>query len=80
MDLILLQSFLLWCSLINISILLIWFAMFVVAHEFIYNLHSRWFKISYEKFDSIHYSAMAFWKLSVFLFNLVPYIVLGIIS
>ncbi|MDY0233104.1 MAG: hypothetical protein RBS11_03635 [Sulfurimonas sp.] len=76
MDLILLQSFLLWCSLINISILLIWFAMFVVAYEFIYNLHNRWFKISYETFDSIHYGAMGFWKLTVFFFNLVPYIVL----
>ncbi|EQB40192.1 hypothetical protein M947_02335, partial [Sulfurimonas hongkongensis] len=40
MDLLLLQSFLLWCSVINFSILLIWFAMFVVAHEFIYSLLS----------------------------------------
>ncbi|WP_425425645.1 DUF6868 family protein [Sulfurimonas hongkongensis] len=30
----------LWCSVINFSILLIWFAMFVVAHEFIYSLLS----------------------------------------
>lgn len=80
MDLILLQSFLFWCSVINMSILLIWFVMFIVAHEFLYNLHSKWFKVSYETFNSIHYGAMAFWKLSVFLFNLVPYIVLEIIT
>jgi hypothetical protein len=54
--------------------------MFISAHEFIYNLHSRLFKISYEAFDSIHYRAMAFWKLSVFLFNLVPYVALRIVA
>lgn len=80
MDLEFLQSFLLWCSIINISILMIWVVMFMVAREFIYNLHNRWFKISNETFDSIHYGMMGFWKLSVFLFNLVPYIVLRIIA
>jgi len=80
MDLILLQSFLLWCSVINISILLVWFAMFVVAHDFIYDLHSRWFKISHETFNTIHYGGMGFWKLLVFLFNIVPYTVLSIVT
>lgn len=80
MDLELLEAFLLWCSIINITILFLWFFMFVFAKSFIYNLHSKWFKIPQDRFDSIHYSAMAFWKLSLFLFNIVPYIALRIIT
>lgn len=79
MNLVFLESFLLWCSIINISILLVWFLAFVFARESLYSLHHRWFKISNDKFDAIHYTAMAYWKLSVFLFNLVPYIALRII-
>ena len=79
MDLELLKSFLLWCSVINIAILLVWFLAFVFAKEFVYALHHKWFQIPRDKFDAIHYSAMAYWKLSVFLFNLVPYIALRIV-
>ena len=80
MDLELLKSFLLWCSIINTSILAIWFLMFVFAKDFVYSLHSKWFKLPQDKFDAIHYAAMAFWKLSVFLFNVVPYVALRIIA
>ncbi|NLC28632.1 MAG: hypothetical protein GX780_07665, partial [Campylobacteraceae bacterium] len=71
MDLNLLQSFLFWSFILNTFILLVWFIAFVLARDFIYNLHTKWFALSNEEFDSTHYKAMAFWKLSVFLFNLV---------
>lgn len=37
-----LKPFLLYCTLINYAILLVWFAAFVLAHDFVYRLHSRW--------------------------------------
>ena len=75
-----LRDFLLWCTVINIAILIFWWLMFMLAHDFVYKMHSKWFKIPLEKFDAIHYKAMAFYKLAIFLFNLVPYIALTIVA
>ena len=80
MDIELVKLFLFWTSIINLAILTIWFFMFTFAKEFIYNLHSRWFDIEEKQFDRIHYMLMAFYKLAIFLFSLVPYIALSIVS
>ena len=69
------RQFLLWCTLINMGLLLYWFAFFAFARDFIYRIHSRWFRLNLENFDAINYSGMALFKLGIFLFNLVPYIV-----
>jgi len=80
MDIINLEEFLLWCFIINYSILLVWFLMIVVAKDFIYNIHTKWFDISKDKFNSINYMWMGFFKLSIFIFNLVPYLAIQIIK
>lgn len=69
-----------WCTVINFGILIFWWIMFMLAHDFVYRLHTKWFKIPVEEFDSIHYKAIAFYKLAVFLFNFVPYIALSIVT
>lgn len=74
------QAVLAWCTVINIGLLLWWFLFFALAHDWVYQLHSRWFKISIERFDAIHYAGMAFFKLSIFIFNLTPYLALRIIN
>jgi len=74
------RSTLAWCSVIDIGLLLFWFLFFTMAHDFIFRMHARWFKIPAETFDTIHYTGMAFFKICIFLFNLVPYIALRIIS
>ncbi len=68
-----------WCAVINYSFLLWWFLFFSLAHEWIYRLHRKWFNISVETFDAIHYAGMALFKIGIFLFNLVPYIALRIV-
>lgn len=80
MSLAQLQEFLLWCTLINMGLLLFWFLMFSLARNWVYRLHSRWFKLSPESFDRIHYSAMVFFKISVILFNLIPYVALHLVA
>ncbi len=75
-----LQDFLLWCLALNYGFLLLWFAIFTLAHDGLYELHGRWFRLTEAQFDSIHYGAMAVYKLGVLLFNLVPYLALLIIS
>ena len=65
-----------WCSAINLGVLMLWFLVFVFAHDFVFRIHTRWFKIAQERFDEIHYTMMGYYKLAVVLFNLAPYLVL----
>lgn len=75
-----LSDFLFWCAVINYAVLLIWFAAFLLAHDSMRRLHGRWFRLSDEQFDQIHYALMGFYKLSIFFFNLVPFIALRLIG
>ncbi|MCP4252777.1 MAG: hypothetical protein GY775_05110 [Candidatus Scalindua sp.] len=76
----LVREALLWCFIINIGILLWWFLFFTLAHDWVYRFHGRWFKLSVEKFDTIHYTGMAFYKICIFVFNIVPYFALCIVG
>ena len=69
-----------WCSIINMGLLLWWFLIIVLAHDLVYKWHSKWFKLSAEKFDEIHYAGIAFFKIAIFFFNVVPYCALRIVG
>ena len=69
-----------WCSAINLGGLMLWFLVFVFAHDFVFRIHTRWFKIAQERFDEIHYTMMGYYKLAMMLFNLVPYLVLRLVQ
>ena len=71
---------LLWCFIINMGLLFWWFLIFTLAHDWIYRVHGKWFKLSVEKFDAIHYAIMGFFKISIFVFNIVPYFALLIVG
>jgi hypothetical protein len=66
--------FLIWCTAINYAILIVWFVVFTFAHEWLYRMHTRWFKLPVETFDSIHYGGIALYKIGILLLNLVPLI------
>ena len=74
------RSFLLGCLGINYGILMLWFVVFIVAHDALYRLHARWFRISVAQFDAIHYAGMAVYKIGVLLLNLVPYLALRMLA
>jgi hypothetical protein len=61
---------------INFGLLTLWFLGFIFGRGFIYRMHGKWFKLPQEKFDAIIYSLMGFYKLLIFFFNVVPYVVL----
>jgi len=44
-----------------------------MAHDSLYRFHTRWFRLSVERFDYTRYPGMALFKIGIFLFNLVPY-------
>jgi len=71
-------DFLGWSLVLNFGFLAFWFLFFMLAHDWMYRYHSKWFKLSVEKFDAIHYAGMAGYKIGLVLFNFVPYLVLRI--
>ncbi|MGD0209512.1 MAG: DUF6868 family protein [Desulfomonilia bacterium] len=74
------KNVLLWCVGLNYAVLFIWFGFFVFAHDWMYGLHSRWFKFSVETFDAIHYAGLAVYKIGILLLNLVPLVALYFVS
>ena len=70
------HDFLLSCLVVNYGILLLWFLVFWFCHDWMLKLHSRWFHMSTERFDTIHYVCMAVYKIGILLFNLAPYVAL----
>jgi len=73
------KCLLLCCLAINYGILIVWFGVFFLAHDWLFRLHGRWFKLSVERFDALTYAGMAVYKIGVLLFNLVPWIALKLV-
>jgi len=80
MRLAVLQDFLMWCTIINYIVLMIWFIAFYFAHDLVYKIHAAWFELSIKEFDKIHYQLMGFYKIGILLLNLAPYIAIRIIN
>ncbi|MDZ4048420.1 MAG: hypothetical protein U1E00_08845 [Pseudoxanthomonas sp.] len=72
MDLATLQTFLAWCAGINYALLLVWFGVFTLAHDGVYRMHARWFRLSPERFDELNYAGVAIYKIGIMLFCVVP--------
>ncbi len=68
--------FLLFSTLVNYAVLIVWFLSFVNARGWMRGLHGRWFKLPDATFDAIHYGGMAAYKIGILLFNLVPLLAL----
>jgi len=75
-----LGEFLLWCTILNYLVLLLWFLAFFLAHDWMFRLHGRWFRLTATQFDALHYGGMAVYKVGILLLNLVPYIALNIVA
>ena len=74
------RAFLGWSTLINWGFLLFYTLFMWLGRDFVYALHGRWFKLSRETFDAIHYSTVIAYKTAVILLCLVPYLALRIIG
>ncbi len=69
-----------WCTLINFGLLLWWFFFFTFAHDWTYRMHSRWYKLTPDRFDTLHYAGITVFKIAILFFNLVPYLSLRIVG
>ena len=69
-----------WCTILNMAFLLFWVVFYAFGRSFIYRMHGRFFDIPEKSMNVIHYSGMAFYKLLIFIFNLIPYLALRIVG
>ena len=76
MDANTIKAFLIYNILINYLILIIWFLVFVYAHDWLFRIHRKWFRLSIETFDKLNYISIAIYKIIVIAFNIVPLIAL----
>lgn len=65
---------LLWCFGLSILVLLFWVAMIVLLGDTVYGFHSKFFEISRQQFDVVHYAGMALFKTGAFGLFLFPYV------
>ncbi len=70
-----LRNALLWCGIINYGMLVLW-ALLVLLVPWVTRWHAGWFRLSVEQLNAMQYSLIVLYKLLIFLFFLVPYVVL----
>lgn len=80
MDVSLLVRFFGWSTIFNLCLLFLIGLLWVVASDLIYRVHSRWFPMKREVFNIIFYVFIGVYKILLFVFNLIPWIVLMIIN
>ncbi len=80
MDLNTIRLFFMWCSIINVGLFLVSFLVLAYAGGWVHRMHSRWFPMPRETFNVAVYAFLGAMKLFVLLANVVPYVVLEIIS
>lgn len=67
-------------TLINYSILTLWFILIWVARDAITGLHAKLFDLESKDVRLLHFKAMAYYKVGIALFCLVPWLALEVIS
>ncbi len=80
MDIETVTTFFMWCTIINGAMLVLSAAMIMLAQDFVYSMHSKWFSIPRETFNVAIYSFLGFFKIVFIVFNVVPYVALLIVG
>lgn len=69
-----------WCTIINGVMLVLSSTMCILARDFVYRIHSKWFSIPKETFNVAVYSFIGLYKILILVFNVVPYVALLIVG
>ena len=80
MDIDSIRAFFMWCTILNVALLVLSSLMCVCAGDRAYRIHNKWFSISRETFNVAIYSFIGLYKILVFVFNLIPYVALLIVG
>ncbi len=80
MDIQILTTFFMWCTILNAGLLVLSSLMCVCAGAWVYRIHSKWFSIPREVYNVAMYSFLGLYKVLIFVFSLIPYIALLIVG
>lgn len=75
-----LREMLFWCAVLNMSGMLFALVMFAAAGDLIHRIHGYFFTMSRQSFDTTVYASLGIYKILIFIFNIVPYIALRIVT
>jgi hypothetical protein len=67
------------CFVLAFCLLLFSFVFYLLAANWAYCIHSKWFDITRHEFTLMYYYVMAFFKMAGFLLFLFPYIAIKLI-
>ena len=80
MDIQTLTTFFMWCTILNGVLMIVSFVICVSAGDWAYRIHCKLFPLPRETFNVLIYSFIGLYKLLFFFFNVIPYVVLLIMS
>ena len=80
MDIPTLQSFFMWCCIINGSLLAFWIIMLSAVPDLVYQTQRKWFPLEKEQFTVVMYGFLGLFKIFFMIFNFTPLIALLIIG
>jgi hypothetical protein len=66
--------------LFGLAFLLLWFLLYLIASAWMFEINARWFNIGKRDFDLINYFGMGFFKITIILFFLLPYLAIKSMS
>ena len=75
-----LTAFFMWCTILNVGLLALSFLMCALAGNWVYRMHSKWFSIPRETFNTAMYSFIGLFKIFILVFNVIPYVALLIVK
>ncbi len=67
------------CFVLSICLLLFWFVFYLLAADWAYSIHSKWFEIDRHNFDLMNYYGMGILKIAAFLLFLFPFVSIKLI-
>ena len=80
MDIATLQSFFMWCTILNLGILIIVGVFLTIGADFVYWITGKFFPVSRGTFDTVVFCWIALYRLVLIVFSVVPWIALEIIG
>ncbi len=80
MNLELLTDFFMWCTVINVGLMLFWVLMVMAMPNLVYRMQTIFVKIDREHFNRAMYNFLGLFKIVVIVFNVVPWLALLIIQ
>ena len=73
-------EFLGWCSILNIGLLFVSAGFVIVFRESAVRIHAKLFAMEAEELQRIYFRYLAWYKIAVLIFNIVPYVALKIMN